>query len=108
MECRKKMIKASLLFIFILFSAAITQESTPELYTPEIFQVNRAPAHNTSYVFQTVEQAKTGERENSDYYLSLNGNFTGSQMPPNGRKDFINPPMTSVTGLIFRCLRYGS
>ena len=75
MECRKKMIKASLLFIFILFSAAITQESTPELYTPEIFQVNRAPAHNTSYVFQTVEQAKTGERENSDYYLSLNGKW---------------------------------
>ena len=48
-------------------------EGTAELFNPEIFQVNRMPAHCTNQSFKTVGQALIGKRELSGYYKSLNG-----------------------------------
>ncbi|WP_202078996.1 glycoside hydrolase family 2 TIM barrel-domain containing protein [Caldalkalibacillus salinus] len=42
---------------------------------PHIFQLNRLPAHATSISYQTVEEAIQGDRESSDYYRSLNGEW---------------------------------
>ncbi|THF75105.1 glycoside hydrolase family 2 TIM barrel-domain containing protein [Cohnella fermenti] len=42
---------------------------------PEIFQLNRLPAHATMISYDTLEEALRGEREKSPYYLSLNGTW---------------------------------
>ncbi|MBN9387743.1 MAG: DUF4981 domain-containing protein [Chloroflexi bacterium] len=40
---------------------------------PEIFQINRLPAHNSFIPYQSVEAALAGDVTQSDKYLSLNG-----------------------------------
>ncbi|MBB6635591.1 glycoside hydrolase family 2 TIM barrel-domain containing protein [Cohnella thailandensis] len=42
---------------------------------PDIFQLNRLPAHATLISYDTLEEALRGEREQSPYYLSLNGTW---------------------------------
>ncbi|MFA9560461.1 glycoside hydrolase family 2 TIM barrel-domain containing protein [Evansella sp. AB-rgal1] len=42
---------------------------------PDIFQLNRLPARNTSISYNTEEEAKKGERIESAYYHSLNGSW---------------------------------
>lgn len=42
---------------------------------PDIFQLNRLPAHATLISYDTLEEALRGEREQSSYYLSLNGTW---------------------------------
>ena len=66
----------SILFFFYLFAAVSeipADNLVPELYNPEVFQVNREPARNTSQTFASVEQAKEGIRQKSPYYRLLNG-----------------------------------
>jgi beta-galactosidase len=42
---------------------------------PEIFQVNRLPAHATLMPYDNIESAVTGVRTKSPYYFSLNGTW---------------------------------
>ncbi|CAG7628040.1 glycoside hydrolase family 2 TIM barrel-domain containing protein [Paenibacillus allorhizosphaerae] len=42
---------------------------------PDIFELNRLPAHATFMPFDTVEEALKGDRSASRYYLSLNGRW---------------------------------
>jgi beta-galactosidase len=67
--------KFFILFGIFFISVAGADEPTPELFNPEIFQVNRAPARNTSQTFSSVAQAIGGIREESDYYKLLNGKW---------------------------------
>ncbi len=57
---------------------------------PEIFEVNREPAHATLMPYDTVELALDGVRENSPYYESLNGDwhFNWSENPAARPVDF--------------------
>ncbi|WP_100404858.1 glycoside hydrolase family 2 TIM barrel-domain containing protein [Bacillus solitudinis] len=42
---------------------------------PEVFQLNRLPAHATAISYETVEEALKGERSNSSFYKCLNGSW---------------------------------
>ncbi len=72
----KKKIQRCLVAILLCLSVnGFADNLTPELYDPEIFQVNREPARNTGQTFPSVEQAKKGIREASPFYKLLNGRW---------------------------------
>lgn len=54
--------------------AAYAQTMT-EWHNPEVNAVNRLPMHTSHFAFSTPEEAKTGLPEESDRYLSLNGQW---------------------------------
>ena len=68
----KKMI---LFFSLCLITNLFADEPVPELSDPEIFQVNRIPAHNTSQTYGSEALAKEGVRESSAYFKLLNGKW---------------------------------
>jgi beta-galactosidase len=57
---------------------------------PDIFQLNRMPAHTTFMPYHTVEEALKGERTESGYYKSLNGQwkFSFAENPDQRIKEF--------------------
>lgn len=74
--------------------------STPDLFhvgtrpvwmAPEIFQVNRLPARATLYPFPSVDDARSGERENSSWFQLLNGDwdFHPAPSPEAAPQDFM-------------------
>lgn len=57
---------------------------------PDIFQLNRLPAHATSIPYKTLQNALEGQRNSSSYYYSLNGSwkFAFSETPDTRIRDF--------------------
>ena len=57
---------------------------------PEIFQVNRLKAHSTLMPYETVEEALKGDRNNSTFIKSLNGDwkFSFAENPEQRNTDF--------------------
>jgi beta-galactosidase len=64
---------------------------------PEIFQLNRMPAHATLMPYETVEEAIRGKRDQSTYYLSLNGSwkFGFAENPEKRDRNFFEPQFDS-------------
>ncbi|WP_276352066.1 glycoside hydrolase family 2 TIM barrel-domain containing protein [Cohnella caldifontis] len=60
---------------------------------PDIFALNRMPAHATFVSYDSLEEALAGNRETSPYVYSLNGNwkFTWANNPENRIRDFYMP-----------------
>ncbi|HEU4633115.1 MAG TPA: glycoside hydrolase family 2 TIM barrel-domain containing protein [Flavisolibacter sp.] len=65
------------LLLFALFALTkITAQSLPsELQTPEIVSVNRMPMRATAFAFESKSLAEHGQKEKSNYFLSLNGEW---------------------------------
>jgi len=87
----KRVVSICLVFIMVLSlsTSAMAREKNLEWYdSPEIFQVNREPAHVTMIPFATERQALKGEE--SPYYYSLNGlwKFHWAENPDKRPKDF--------------------
>lgn len=57
---------------------------------PEIFQLNRLPAHASMMSYSSVEQALAGEKTSSERYYSLNGiwKFAFAEVPENRIQNF--------------------
>ncbi|HVI46445.1 MAG TPA: glycoside hydrolase family 2 TIM barrel-domain containing protein [Chitinophaga sp.] len=52
-----------------------TQELPSELQTPEVVSVNRMPMRASSFAYESLPLAKQREKERSQYFLSLNGQW---------------------------------
>ncbi|MGL1956312.1 MAG: DUF4981 domain-containing protein [Colwellia sp.] len=61
-----------------------------EWENPEIFAQNKLPARATFYAYESTDLAKNQQRENSAYFLSLNGDwhFNWVKKPADRPKDF--------------------
>ena len=57
----------------ILLSLSANAQTFTEWHDAGVNAVNRAPMHTDYFAYETPEQAARGERESSDYYMSLNG-----------------------------------
>ncbi|MEO6683871.1 MAG: glycoside hydrolase family 2 TIM barrel-domain containing protein [Ginsengibacter sp.] len=80
----------SFLFLLLFFSETKSQKLPTELQTPEIVSVNRMPMRATAFAFENKDLAKKGVKENSNYFLSLNGSwkFNWVQDPRKRPMDF--------------------
>ncbi len=70
---------------------------------PELIQVNRLPSRATAYPFPSEQLAQAAVREDSPWYLSLNGewDFQLFEMPEQAPADFVQPtfaPSAMPTG----------
>ena len=76
--------------VMSLLSSAFAQKIPTELQTPEIVSLGRMPMRASGFGFENRELAKTGEREKSNYFLSLNGiwKFNWVQDPQKRPLDF--------------------
>ncbi len=80
--------------LFLLYSFPSFSQGLPtELMTPEIVSINRMPMRATAYAFENRELAEKRVKENSRYFLSLNGDwkFNWVQNPDDRPKDFYQP-----------------
>ena len=70
--------------------SALDHERAPEYQTPTINGRYRLRSRSTAYTFDSVEKAKTFDREQSGYYQSLNGNwkFAFAPKPADAIADF--------------------
>lgn len=81
-------------FVLVLsfaVSNVLSQSSLPaELQTPEIVSVNRMPMRASAFAYESAELAEKRVKENSRYFLSVNGNwkFNWVQNPDDRPKDF--------------------
>ena len=73
-----------------LLSSVFAQKIPTELQSPEIVSLGRMPMRASGFGFENRELAKTGEREKSNYFLSLNGTwkFNWVQDPQKRPLDF--------------------
>lgn len=71
----------------------LIQGSTRTWVHPETVSLGRLPARATLFPFPDVESAKTYTRENSPWYLSLNGNwqFLLADAPETVDENFVRP-----------------
>ncbi len=67
---------------------------------PEIIQTNRLPSRATAYPFPDEKLAQAAVRENSPWYIPLNGewDFQLFEMPEQAPADFIQPSFTPQAG----------
>ncbi|MEO7317311.1 MAG: glycoside hydrolase family 2, partial [Ginsengibacter sp.] len=63
------------LFLLLFFTEVNAQKLPTELQTPEIVSVNRMPMRASAFAFENNDLAKKGQKENSNYFLSLNGSW---------------------------------
>ncbi|MBN1351863.1 chitobiase/beta-hexosaminidase C-terminal domain-containing protein [candidate division KSB1 bacterium] len=70
-----------------------SENHLPDWENPEIFQRNREPARCTAIPYLTLEQAKTGERQNTPFFKSLDGlwKFNWVQSLSERPADFYKP-----------------
>ena len=78
------------LFLLLFFTEVNAQKLPTELQTPEIVSVNRMPMRATAFAFENKDLAKKGQKENSNYFLTLNGSwkFNWVQDPRKRPMDF--------------------
>lgn len=79
-----------ILFITILFTSIIFSQQKNDWENPNVNQINRLPGAATFYNFENEAQAISGERENSKFYKSLNGDwkFNWVSKPADASKTF--------------------
>ncbi|WP_316793185.1 glycoside hydrolase family 2 TIM barrel-domain containing protein [Pedobacter frigoris] len=78
-------------FSLLLASSAIMAQQLPtELQTPEVVSVNRMPMRASAFAFENKALASKREKEKSDYFLTLNGQwkFNWVQDPRKRPDDF--------------------
>lgn len=83
----------TLMVIMSVLSSVFAQQIPAELLTPEIVSLGRMPMRATGFAFESKELAKVGEREKSQYFLSLNGiwKFNWVQDPHKRPLGFFKP-----------------
>jgi beta-galactosidase len=84
-------IKTLLLGLCVAPVVNVSSQNLPtELQTPEIVSVNRMPMRATAFAFENSELARQRNKEQSNYFLSLNGNwkFNWVQDPNKRPKQF--------------------
>lgn len=70
------MMKFPLLAIILLFfQTTLSQDLPYELLNPEVVSVNRMPMRASAYAFETRTLAEKGAKEESRFFLSLNGHW---------------------------------
>ncbi|PWJ43893.1 glycoside hydrolase family 2 TIM barrel-domain containing protein [Sediminitomix flava] len=70
------------LFISFLWSVELSYaQSKNDWENPEVNQINRLPSRATFYNFSSMETALGGDREKSDWYQSLNGDWKFNWVP---------------------------
>ncbi len=75
---------------FILYQNTIVAQYTHDWENPVVVEKNRFPSRATLYSYPTIAQAKTLKRENSPWFLSLNGTwkFNWVKKPADAPNDF--------------------
>jgi len=78
------------LSLVLATSAVFGQQLPAELQTPEVVSVNRMPMRASAFAFENKELASKREKEKSNYFLTLNGQwkFNWVQDPRNRPDDF--------------------
>ncbi|WP_448635984.1 hypothetical protein [Pedobacter panaciterrae] len=78
------------LSLLLATSAVIGQQLPSELQTPEVVSVNRMPMRASAFAFENKNLASKREKEKSDYFLTLNGQwkFNWVQDPHKRPDDF--------------------
>ena len=64
-----------LLILMLNTTLTFAQKEMPEWKNPEVFEINKLPARAHFFPFSTIEQAETGDRNSSEWFLSLNGTW---------------------------------
>jgi len=64
-----------LVFLILFFSEVAAQDLPIELQTPEIVAINRMPMRASAFAFESRQLAEKRQKENSAYFLSLNGSW---------------------------------
>ncbi|MEJ5995391.1 glycoside hydrolase family 2 TIM barrel-domain containing protein [Pedobacter sp. Du54] len=80
--------------ILLLFVALAQAQDLPvELQTPQIVSINRLPMRASSYMFENRALAEKRSKENSAYFISLNGSwkFNWVKDPRKRPTDFFQP-----------------
>ena len=74
----------------LVMSTNINAQNQPEWDNVEVLQVNREASHTTMMVYPNREQANSFDRNQSDWFQSLNGQwkFNWAKNPDNRIKDF--------------------
>ncbi|KIO76750.1 glycoside hydrolase family 2 [Pedobacter lusitanus] len=89
----KSSLQSTLLGMIVLLSGTVTVKAQllpAELQTPDIVSVNRMPMRAESYAYENMALAAKRQKENSAYFLSLNGTwkFNWVQDPAKRPLDF--------------------
>ncbi|ASB48722.1 glycoside hydrolase family 2 TIM barrel-domain containing protein [Alkalitalea saponilacus] len=85
------------LLILVLCTTSFSKAERNDWEAQDVFAVNKRPAFANSFPFRNIDEARENERRNSDYYLSLNGDwdFNWSINPSQRPKDFYNPEVST-------------
>jgi beta-galactosidase len=85
--------------VFLGISLAATAADRPEWDNPAIVHVGTQKPHSTLMVYPSAELARTGDRAQSPWFLSLNGTwkFRGSLRPSDRPADFYRPDFSDAT-----------
>ncbi len=79
-----------LAFCLVFIQKSIIAQYANDWENPLVVEKNRFPSRSTLYSYPTIAQAKTLKRENSPWFLSLNGTwkFNWVKTPKEAPKDF--------------------
>lgn len=61
--------------IFCLLALSMSAQTFNEWQNPELNAVNRAPMHTNYFAYENEDAAKSGIKEESTYFMSLNGTW---------------------------------
>ncbi len=88
--------------LFLSRYAAIAQALPIELQTPEIVSVNRMPMRATAFAYENKALAEKRVKEQSAFFLSLNGSwkFSWVQTLTTGQRIFIKQILMTAGGKI--------
>ncbi|ARV16609.1 glycoside hydrolase family 2 TIM barrel-domain containing protein [Polaribacter sp. SA4-12] len=83
-------IKKRILLVLVLISTQFVFSQQNDWENPSVNQINKLPARATFYSFENTEQAVLGDRENTKYYKTLNGDwqFKFVAKPADASNDF--------------------
>ncbi|HEC42196.1 MAG TPA: DUF4981 domain-containing protein [Bacteroides sp.] len=68
-------IVSGLLVLMLTSTLSYSQKEMPEWKNPEVFGINKLPARAHFFPFSTIEQAESGDKKSSEWFLSLNGTW---------------------------------
>lgn len=78
------------LILTLCATTALAQSLPTALQTPEVVSINRQPMRATAFGYENEALAKNGDKEKSNYFISLNGSwkFNWVKNPNDRPKDF--------------------
>jgi beta-galactosidase len=82
-----------LCFAAMLAGVRAPAQVRPDWENPEVYQRNQVEPHATLMPYESLDQAKAGDRKASPFYLDLNGTwkFCWSENPASAPQDFYKP-----------------